>query len=120
MDVERGLIQVKKGPGTNVEVLPLTVVNLLQNVDSGAVKHNATVTLKSASPEVLEMNLGKLSLSDSIVGTQISVLVSESDIDTDVVSEEGSQSEEPIDEQSEFRNTEPEELVEKEGPQQIL
>jgi hypothetical protein len=29
MDVERGLIQVRRGPGTNVEVLPLTVVNLL-------------------------------------------------------------------------------------------
>ncbi len=29
VDVERGLIQVKHGPGTNVEVLPLTMVNLL-------------------------------------------------------------------------------------------
>ncbi len=29
VDVERGLIQVKHGPGTNVEVLPLIVVNLL-------------------------------------------------------------------------------------------
>jgi len=29
VDVERGLIQVRHGPGTNVEVLPLTVVNLL-------------------------------------------------------------------------------------------
>jgi len=29
VDVERGLIQVKHGPGNNVEVLPLTMVNLL-------------------------------------------------------------------------------------------
>ncbi len=29
VDVERGLLQVKHGPRTNVEVLPLTVVNLL-------------------------------------------------------------------------------------------
>jgi hypothetical protein len=29
VDVERGLIQVKHSPGTNVEVLPLTMVNLL-------------------------------------------------------------------------------------------
>jgi hypothetical protein len=29
VDVERGLIQVRRGPGTNVEVLSLTVVNLL-------------------------------------------------------------------------------------------
>ncbi len=27
IDVEQGLIQVRRGPGTNVEVLPLTVVN---------------------------------------------------------------------------------------------
>ncbi len=33
VDVERGLIQIRRGPGTNVEVLPLTVVNLLQNVN---------------------------------------------------------------------------------------
>jgi len=32
VDVERGLIQVWHGPGTNVEVLPLTVVNLLHKV----------------------------------------------------------------------------------------
>jgi hypothetical protein len=29
VDVERGVIQVRKGPGANVEVLPLTMVNLL-------------------------------------------------------------------------------------------
>jgi len=34
VDVERGLIQVRKGPGTNVEVLPLTMVNLLQKMNS--------------------------------------------------------------------------------------
>ncbi len=34
VDVERGLIQVRKGPGTDVEVLPLTMVNLLQRMNS--------------------------------------------------------------------------------------
>jgi predicted aspartyl protease len=34
VDVERGLIQVRHGLGANVEVLPLTVVNLLQRVKS--------------------------------------------------------------------------------------
>jgi hypothetical protein len=29
VDVEQGLIQVRHGPGTNVEVLPLTMVNML-------------------------------------------------------------------------------------------
>jgi predicted aspartyl protease len=67
VDVERGLIQVRKGPGTNVEVLPLTMVNLLQNVSSEAVEHDATVAMKSASPEALEVDLGKMSLYDSDV-----------------------------------------------------
>jgi hypothetical protein len=34
VDVERGLIQVRHGPGTNVEVLPLTMVNMLQRMNS--------------------------------------------------------------------------------------
>jgi hypothetical protein len=34
VDVERGLIQVRHGPGANVEVLPLTMVNLLQKTNS--------------------------------------------------------------------------------------
>jgi hypothetical protein len=34
VDVECGLIQVRHGPGANVEVLPLTMVNLLQRVES--------------------------------------------------------------------------------------
>jgi hypothetical protein len=34
VDVERGLIKVKHGPRTNVEVLPLTMVNMLQRINS--------------------------------------------------------------------------------------
>jgi hypothetical protein len=34
VDVERGLIQMRHGPETNVEVLPLTMVNLLQRMNS--------------------------------------------------------------------------------------
>jgi hypothetical protein len=34
VDVEQGLIQVRQGPGTDVEVLPLTMVNLIQRADS--------------------------------------------------------------------------------------
>jgi hypothetical protein len=36
VDVERGLIQVRHGPGSNVEVLPLTVVNMLQALNPEA------------------------------------------------------------------------------------
>jgi hypothetical protein len=33
VDVEQGLIQVRRGPGADVEVLPLTMVNLVQKSD---------------------------------------------------------------------------------------
>jgi predicted aspartyl protease len=67
MDVERGLIQVRKGPGDNVEVLPLTMVNLLQNVNSETLEHEATVTVKSASSKVLEVDLRKMLLYDFVM-----------------------------------------------------
>jgi hypothetical protein len=118
VDVERGLIQVRKGPGTNVEVLPLTMVNLLQNMSSKTMERDAAVTLESASSEILEVDLKKWSLCDPMKTERTSVPVSDSDTDDD--SDEGLQSMEPSDDKSEFGNTELEELVLKEGPHQIL
>ncbi|CAK9856568.1 unnamed protein product [Sphagnum jensenii] len=46
VDVERGLLQVKHGPGTNVEVLLLTMVNLLRSMNSGALEQKAPATWK--------------------------------------------------------------------------
>jgi hypothetical protein len=48
VDVERGLIQVRHGPGTNVEVLPLTVVNLLQRMSTCTMVREASTTWKDA------------------------------------------------------------------------
>ncbi|CAK9856367.1 unnamed protein product [Sphagnum jensenii] len=120
VDVERGLIQVRKGPGDNVKVLPLTMVNLLQNVNSETLEHEAAVTVKSASSEALEMDLRKMLLYDSVMDEEVKVPKSESDTDADDDSEEALQSVEPTNEESEFADTELEELVLKEGPQQIL
>jgi hypothetical protein len=83
-------------------------------------EHDATITLKSASSETLDVDLGNMSLYDSVVNKQADVPVSKSDTNADTDSEEGLQSVEPIDEESKFGNTELEELVLKEGPQQIL
>ncbi|CAK9197205.1 unnamed protein product [Sphagnum troendelagicum] len=44
VDVERGLLQMRHGPGTNVEVLPLTVVNFLQRMNLGALEQEASTT----------------------------------------------------------------------------
>jgi len=48
VDMERGLIQIRHGPGNNVEVLPLTMVNLLQRMNSEAMMHEATTIWKNA------------------------------------------------------------------------
>jgi hypothetical protein len=48
VDVERGLIQVRKGPRTDVEVLPLTMVNLLQRMSSGSLIQDTTSIRKEA------------------------------------------------------------------------
>jgi predicted aspartyl protease len=47
VDVEWGLIQVRHGPRTNVEVLPLTMVNLLQRMNSKALVQESTTIWKN-------------------------------------------------------------------------
>jgi hypothetical protein len=114
VDVERGLIQIRRGPGTNVEVLPLTV-NLLQSVNSGPQGQNATVSTKGTSIESLGINLEELSLSGSE-----DVSETTSDTDTEEDNAEEARTMKQLDVASEFGDTEFEELVLKEGPAQIL
>ncbi len=118
VDVERGLIQIRRGPGTNIEVLPLTTVNLLQNVNVESREQDAAIDTRGTSHETLEINLEKLSLGSLDMDKWENVSVSESDTDDD--SEEGLQPVEQIQEAFEFGNTEFEELVLQEGPEQIL
>ncbi len=47
VDVERSLIQVRHGPRANVEVLPLTMVNLLQRMNSKALMQDVTIFLEN-------------------------------------------------------------------------
>jgi hypothetical protein len=51
VDVEQGLIQVRRGPGTNVEVLPLTMVNLVQRPDSEHSIHGKDGAVKCVSTD---------------------------------------------------------------------
>jgi hypothetical protein len=43
------------------------MVNLLHNVNSEALEHEAAVTLKSATSETIEVDLGRISLCDYVV-----------------------------------------------------
>jgi hypothetical protein len=56
VDVERGLIRVRHGPGANVEVLPLTMVNLWQRMNSETLMQEATTILKNTQINV-EFNI---------------------------------------------------------------
>jgi len=66
-----------------VEVLPLTVVNLLQNVSSEVLKCDAAITLESASSETLAVDLGKVSLCDPVVTKQTNALMSDSSLNSE-------------------------------------
>ncbi len=121
MDVERGLIQVKHGPGTNVEVLPLIMVNMLQKMNSKILMRDVAVTLENTHFNGdLDMAIENPSLCDPIMARQMDAIVSDSDIDITDDCDEGSQLVELNGDELEFGNTKLENLVLLEGPQQIL
>jgi len=49
VDVERGLIQVRHGPGANVETLLLTMVKLLQRMNSRILMRDVTIVLENTT-----------------------------------------------------------------------
>ncbi|CAK9211101.1 unnamed protein product [Sphagnum troendelagicum] len=111
-----GLIQVKRGPGTDVEILPLSVVNLIQRSDKVTDCHNSEAVHES-KPESSD---GIVQLSKQGASDQREVEESESDSDSNEDFDELDQSINPDAGASEFEDTEFEELIKEEGPQQIL
>ncbi len=119
VDVEQGLIQVKRGPGTDVEVLPLTMVNLMQRSDSKTNVQDDVNALRYA-PGNSDAVDGLSSLWEHGTNEQMIAQESESNFDSNEDSNEGTQPVGPVDGESEFGDTELEDLVMLEGPQQIL
>ncbi|CAM6019888.1 unnamed protein product [Sphagnum balticum] len=119
VDVEQGLIQVRRGPGADVEVLPLTMVNLIQRSDIATDDYNNDCAEKHTFGKSEAME-GASYLSQQSIGEQIAELESESDSGSSKDSDEGNQTVGTIEEEFEFGNTEFENLVLSEGPQQIL
>jgi hypothetical protein len=119
VDVEQGLIQVRKGPGADVEVLPLTMVNLIQKSDSvvGSCNEHCKEEGTPGEPEIMD-EASYLCQHNS--GGQIAELESETDSGSSEDSDGENQTMGAIEEESEFGNTELDELVLTEGPQQIL
>jgi hypothetical protein len=119
VDVEQGLIQVRKGPGADVEVLPLAMVNLIQKSDlvNG---DSSKVCARREAPREPEWMNGAPDLSQESSDRRIVELESESDSDSDEDTDDENQTMDAINGQSEFGDTELEELVLSEGPRQIL
>ncbi len=119
VDVEQGLIQVRKGPGDDVEVLPLAMVNLIQSANSvgGSCNKNCR---EEGAPGSLKRIDETSYLCRPNGGEQIAELESETDSSSSEDSDGESQTVGAIDDGSEFDNTELDELVLIEGPQQIL
>jgi hypothetical protein len=112
---------VRHGPRTNVEVLPLTMVNMLQNMNSEALIRDVVAALGNTHLDGnLDAVVRKPSLCEHITDGQMDALVSGSDSYTDDDCEGGLQLVEPIHDESKFGNTELEDLVSLEGPHQIL
>ncbi len=104
-----------------MEVLPLTMVNMLQRMNSEILGRDVAVALEAKPLNGdLDVDFGKLSLGDPILTEQTDTMVSDLDTDTAEDCEGGHQLIEPIDDEPEFGNTGLENLVLVEGPQQIL
>jgi len=120
VDVERGLIQVRHGPGTNVEVLPLTVVNLLQRMSAGTMVREMLTTWKDARAH--QDGCTVPDQDREAVNKEDDASTSDSDDDSDTSEYNDSESHqiEQIDSEDEFVDAEFEELVSSEGPQEML
>ncbi|CAK9869347.1 unnamed protein product [Sphagnum jensenii] len=66
VDVERGLIQVRHGPGSDVEVLPLTMVNMLQALNSEALMQS-----DSCIAEKFDRMMGNPCVGDNVETQQL-------------------------------------------------
>jgi hypothetical protein len=82
VDVERSLIQVRHGPGANVEVLPLTMVNLLQKMNSKTLMWDVTTLLEtthSGDSNIIDLIIDQYNL---IMPKGVDASTSYLDIDT--------------------------------------
>ncbi|CAM6073748.1 unnamed protein product [Sphagnum tenellum] len=120
VDVERGLIQVRHGPGTHVEVLPLTVVNLLQRVNASTMGSGTATCRKDAPANQggdVESDQGQKGVEG---GDDASASDSDDEDDDDEFHDSESNPLEQIDSDDEFVDAEFEELLNSEGSQGML
>ncbi len=104
-----------------MEVLPLTMVNMLQKTDSETMMQELATALTNTQRDgKLDAIVRQPSLYEHLATGRTDAWVSSSDSDTDEDRVSGLRLEEPIVDESEFGNTELEDLVVLEGPKQML
>ncbi len=119
LDVERGLIQVRHGPGTDVEILLLTMVNLLQKMSTGAMEQEPSTTQKNALAAQDDDAAFDQVLESIQEGDGVSFSDSDDDDNSEYHDSESNQFEQ-VNSEDEFADAEFEELVSLEGPQKML
>ncbi len=100
-------------------MLPLTMVNLLQKSGSATSDHHDDCAQRQA-PGISKVSRGASYLSRQDMDEQLAELESESDSGSSEESNEENQAGGTVKGESKFGSTELEDLVSKEGPQQIL
>jgi hypothetical protein len=116
VDVERRLIQVRHGPGTNVEVLPLTVVNLLQRMSMGTMVQGTSTARKDARADQDGDAVPDQDQEAVNDGDDAPTSNSDDDSDTSEYYDSESSRLKQIDSEDEFMDTEFEELVNSKEP----
>ncbi len=102
-----------------MEVLPLTMVNTLQRSNSETIVRDDVDALKH-TPGNLSTVVKQLSLYEHGTSERMDIQESNSDSETSEGCDEGTELVGPVHGESEFGNTELENLVLLEGPQQIM
>jgi hypothetical protein len=119
VDIEQGLIQVRKGPGADVEILPLTVVNLVQRSDSSTYSHDGEGIREHMPGNPDAGQELSFACQKSTKGKKV-ILEADSDSDSSESSDERTLLVGLDERLLEFVDAEFEDLVSKEGPLQIL
>ncbi|CAK9864811.1 unnamed protein product [Sphagnum jensenii] len=119
IDIEQGIIQVRRGPGTDVEILPLSMVNLVQVADPNNDSRNGKGIQKSKSGITDARGALSLICQEGTHGEQVTLEVN-SDFGSGECSDEDALMGGLDEELMEFVDTEFESLVNKEGPRHIL
>jgi hypothetical protein len=86
VEVERGLIQVRHGLGTNVEVLPLIMVNMLQKMNLETLMRDDVATLENTYISGdSDMTIKNPFLYDPIMSKQVDAHVSNANTNIQII-----------------------------------